>query len=196
MSTASLLTLARLITKDPGDEQYTASDKYEMLSTGQEAVATYLHYSYLKQLHSESTFSNVASPGDFNLPTDFLRPVYVQADATPVKEINIEQKEKLRNTIEGGTDEQPVWYVYDSGGTLKGRVIKNTYPITQVSLFYVKKPPTLGASQEPLVVGLDFLILQYFKHLFHLAEGQADLAGVAIQTFFKTVDDLNSKLRM
>lgn len=194
MSTASLLSMARLISKDPNDEQYSVNDKYTMLSIGQEAVATYIHYSYVRQLHSSISFSNIASPGDFDMPSDFLKKIYFETDI-PAKFIELPEKEQLRNTIEGGTDTQPSWYIYNSSGTLKGRVLVSTYPISSATLYYVKRPPNISASQEPLVYGLDFLILQHFKHLFHLAEGQVDLASVAIQSFFKYIDDLNGKLR-
>lgn len=198
MSSASLLTLARLISKDDDTDPtslYSKSEKYDMLSSGQETLATYLHPHYLRSIKKKKMHSSVASPGTIPAEADFLKPAYFElSDGTPVDFLELENKRDLRSSIEGGTNLRPRYFqYYDSG--VKFQVLLTTYPITNAVQYYIMKPPTISESQEPLIVGFDNLIAMYFKHLFHLIEGQADLAQLAFNTFIKTVDDLNAKLR-
>lgn len=195
MSSASLLTLAGVISKDPNHVEYADTVKYSMLSTAQEALATYLHPSYLRSIKKKKVHASIATPGTISAESDFLKRSHFElSDGTPVDFIELENKRMLENTIEGGNDEQPVYIqYYDSG--IKFQLLRDTYPVTNAVQYYVMKPPTISASQEPLLIGFDHLMLMYFKHLYHLIEGQADLAQVALTDFMKTIDDLNSKLR-
>lgn len=196
MTTAQLLALAGVITKDPGHAEYSSTIKYSMLSAAQEAIATFLHHSYLRQLKTKVARTSIATPGSFNLESDFLRPAYFERDSDEVEVefMDIETKGSLQNSIEGGTDTRPRWIMYDSSGTLKGQILVDSYPFTG-SQWYIRRPPVLSASQEPLIVGFDNLLLLYFKHLFHLTEGQAELAAIALKSFQEYVASYNQERR-
>jgi hypothetical protein len=196
MTTAQLLTLAGVFTKDAGNDVYTASVVYTMFTAAQEAVARLLHYSYLKELKTQVARSAVANPGTYSMNADFLRPAYFERDSdlVPVKFLEIENKHLLQNSINGGDDTQPVWILYDVAGTLTGQILVTTYPFTGTQ-WYIKKPAEIGVAQDPQIVGFDNLLLMYFKHLFHLAEGQVEEASLAFQSFKDTINDLNEKMR-
>jgi len=196
MTTAELLTLAGVITKDPSNATYTAAVVYDMFQAAQEAIARLLHYSYLRELKTKVARTSIADPGTFTMNSDFLRPAYFEKTTglVPVKFIDIEEKHLLQNSINGGNDTQPVWILYDDAGTLKGQILVETYPFTGTQ-WYIKKPTAIGAGQDPEIIGFDNLLLLYFKHLFHLAEGQVELATLAFQSFKDEITDLNSKVR-
>src|SRR3972149_718391 len=134
---------------------------------------------------------------DSNDEEYFLKRVHWEkSDGTPIDWLELEDKRELENTIEGGNNKRPRYIQYYDGTNIKFKVLLDTYPITNSVQYYVAQPPALSDSVNPLVIGFDHLIAMYFKHLFHLIEGQVDLAQLALTDFMKTVDDLNTKLRL
>jgi hypothetical protein len=196
MTTAELLTLAGVFTKDPSNATYTAAVIYDMFTAAQEAIARLLHHSYLKELKTKVARAAVATPGTFTMNSDFLRPAYCErdSDGKPITFLEIEDKGYIFNDLNGGTDTEPVWILYDDAGTLKGQILLDTYPVTATQ-WYIKKPTAIGAGVDPSIIGFDNLFLLYFKHLFHLAEGQMELSSLAFQSFKDEINDLNEKLR-
>ena len=135
MSAASLLDLARIISKDPNDNKYSSTQKYRMLSAGQEAIATLIDIEHLDLLKKLKTHTTIASPGTFSLESDFLRHAYFSLSngTTEVEYIHIENKGKLRNSIHGGTDLQPIWYAYmNASNVLTGKVLLSTYSLFSI----------------------------------------------------------------
>lgn len=197
MSSAVLIDLAGVITKDPNHNKYTSVQKYRMLSAGQEAIVTLVDIEYLDNLKKLKTHTTIASPGTFSLESDYLRHAYFSFSngTTEVEYIHVEDKGMLRNSIRGGTDLQPVWYTYlNSSNVLTGKVIISTYSLLDNSeQYYIRKPPEISASQEPILIGYDAQILAYFKHLFHLMEGQANLATSSYQVFLSMLEPFIKK---
>lgn len=196
MTTAQLLALAGVLAKDPSNDVYTATIVYSMFTAAQEAIATSLHHSYLRQLKSKEARASIATPGTYDLETDFLRPCYIErdSDGVEVEFLELESKGLLQNANEGGTDRRPRWIMYNDSGTMKAQILVDTYPFTGTE-YYIKRPPTIGASQEPVIIGFDNLMIIYFKHLFHLAEGQAELAAIALKEFDDMVNNYNTNRR-
>ena len=196
MTIAQLLALGRVICKHPNHAKYVNTIKYSMFTAAQEAIANSLHYSYLRQLKTKVARASIATPGTYTLNTDFLRPAYLERDSDDVEVefLEIEDKGLLQNALEGGTDNRPRWIMYDDAGTMKGQILVTTYAFTGTH-WYIKRPPTLSASQEPLIVGFDNLLLIYFKHLFHLIEGQTELSAITLKEFQDTIADYNQKRR-
>ena len=198
MSTASLLSQAGFITKDPDHDLYSATKKYEMLSVAQSAIVTLIDLRYLDFLKKVKSHTSISSPGTFDLESDYLRHCYWEtSNGNPIENIQLQERSVLRNEIYGGNDLQPVWYVYRDGTTKKGRVVLTTYSLlSSTDQFYVMKPPDIGASQEPVIEGFDAHILSYVKYMFHMLEGQADLAQASYSVFLKSIEPFlpNDKL--
>lgn len=192
MSAATLLDLAKIISKDPNNNKYTDTQKYRMLSAGQEAIVTLIDIEYLDLLKKLKSHTSIASPGTFTLESDFLRHAYFSFSdgVTEIEYIHVEDKGLLRNSIRGGTDLQPIWYTYlDNFNVLKGKVLLSTYSLLDnAEQYYIRKPPEIGGGQEPILIGYDAHILAYFKHLLHLMEGQADLATSSYQVFLSMLE--------
>jgi hypothetical protein len=196
MTIAQLLALAGVISKDPNHVKYSDTIKYSMLTASQEALASSLHYSYLRQIVAKKAREAIVDPGSFTLETDFLRPAYIERDSdnVEVEFLDIQQKGKLQNTMEGGDDNRPRWIMYDDAGTVKAQILVTTYPFTGTE-WYIKRPPVLASGQEPVIVGFDNLLILYFKHLFHLVEGQSELAAISLKSFQDIVNDYNERKR-
>lgn len=185
MTSSELLKLAGVLTKDPDNNVYTEDVVFPMFTAAQDAIAASIHPSYLRVLRKTVTYTNISDPGDFTLPGDFLRPLYLERlnDGVPIEYIEVEYKGILRNKIEGGTDLRPKWFMYSDGsGQMTGRVLVDTYPIS-MKQYYIRKPSAITMHNDPVLTGLDNLLILYFKHLFHLAEGQAELAGIVLKSF-------------
>jgi len=190
MTTADLLAMAGAISKDTSNNDYSADNKYRMLSAGQEAIVNMIDARYLDLLKKLKSHTSISSPGTFTLETDYLKPAFFSLSdgTTEVEYVELENKGDLWNNIDGGTDLKPVWFSYmNASNVLTGKLLATTYPVTSSEQFYIRKPPTLSASQEPILIGFDSAIIAYFKHFFHLAEGQADLAQASYQTFLTIV---------
>ncbi len=191
MSSANLLSLARIISKDPDHSAYTSIQKFEILSAGQEAIVRLIDVDYLDNLKKLKSHTSIASPGTFTVETDYIKNAYFSFSdgSTEVEYIGVEEKGKLRNSMRGGTDVQPIWYTYlNSSNVLTGKVILSTYSLLDNSeQYYIMRPPEIALGQEPLIIGFDDSLLAYFKYLLHLMEGQAELSQIAYQSFMSSL---------
>lgn len=192
MSAANLLTMAGLITKDPSHNKYSESLKYQMLSIAQRALVRRLHLKFLRNITEEASLAFTDSKTD--APTNFFRPVYMEVSGSklPVDLIEVSDLSLLQNTNFGGDDESPRYFVYVLSGVTKLKY-RATSTEQTVVFYYIKEPTDVSASQDEVVIGFDNLILDFFKYLFHMAEGQTDLAGQALQHFESTIDRMNKE---
>lgn len=197
MTSAELLKVVGVLTKDPDNEVYTEDIVYTMLSAAQDAIVSAIHPSYLRRLIISYDRSDIPSPGKFILEDDFYRPVYFEriSDKVEVEYIELDQKGRLRNKLEGGTDYRPVWVMFEESGVMFGQVIVDTYPFSGRQ-YYIRKPPPITYTIDPIISGLDNLLILYFKHLFHLAEGQPELAGIALKSFEDFIMTYNERAKV
>jgi hypothetical protein len=184
MTSVQLLTLAGALTKDPDHDEYISTVKYSMLSSGQEAIINIVDPEYLNSAKLQKAHAGITHDTEFNLESDFLRHAYFETSTgREIEFVDLENKGKLLNSHEGGTQTRPIWYYYNKAGTLTGKVLCGSGSLTNPVQYYIQKPPTLSDSQNPIITGFDSQILAYFKYMFHLAEGQYGLAETAYKAF-------------
>lgn len=211
MTSSNLSELFAKMIKDPGYDKWSQEVGLDWLSLGQEAIVVGLdsrskHLSRLIKIQEVSVGGLYPSSSE-QLNSDFVNPVYCELIDTsssrpvPVKIIDIRDKGRYRNTKEGGTDTDPVAIIYKSdSNTVISFVMDNSGETA--NLFYIYKPASLavsgvdGASADvdPDVYGLDNLMLLYAKHMYHISEGQVDLAQSTLVAFDKTLSDMNAKV--
>lgn len=205
-------TLAKMI-KDPGFEKYGQEVGLSWLSMAQEAVIMGLvdDAEYLKPTINIDaiTVSSLYPTAGMGLDTTFMRAVYCEIiddsdfdRPVPVKLVNITEKGMYRNKKHGGTDESPIAIIYrQSSNNLIGFIKDNTGGTA--NLFYVRKPTALAVSGvdgatsdvDPIINGLDHLLLTYGKYMYHISEGQTELAGLTLQVFNTSLETINAKIR-
>ena len=192
MSAANLLTMAGLITKDPNHSKYPSSSKYIMLSIAQSALARRLHLKLLRNITEEDAIAFTDSKS--NAPTGFLRPVYmeVSGDKTPVELIEVFKLSEIQDSFFGGESDAPKYFIYSDNGTTKLK-FRGSDTDETTNFYYIKEPSNIDSGVDEVIVGFDHLILDYFKYLFHMAEGQTELAMTALKHFEETVAGVNKE---
>jgi hypothetical protein len=189
MDSLTLLSIAGVITKDPDHNEYPKTVKYDMLSVAQNSIIKLIDSTHLNALKNISVVN--ATSGSFNLPSDFFEKVSLINTNDNYKEINYISPENLGVLYSdwyGRTNTKPSWYIVRESGTLKAYVTApDLSGLTSLRLIYIVEPPKLSDSQNPYLIGFESSIILYFKYLFHLTEGQEQLAALAYKSFLDSI---------